>query len=129
MGRCPAEKLEKSTYCAERPYDLVVALLAPKEGLGVSDFYAEVKEYLRSIAVEYVDLGEEMDKVSGAREKFYWYFDAHFSPEGNEFVADVLTRKWGADLRWTSASVIGPGRVCWRDRPAVSVSRPPSCGH
>ena len=67
---------------------LIFLLIPPKEEFTNRNYYSEVRRYLQTLDIKYLDLSQVFDTRDPA--KYYWTTDSHLNEEGNEFVGTRL---------------------------------------
>jgi hypothetical protein len=86
--------LEWQKHANEMRYRLVFVIVPRKpqvEDVGhYPDYYAQVKTFLNSHAIEHVDLTERFREEGLAARDLYWEHDAHFNQSGNLAVGRIL---------------------------------------
>jgi hypothetical protein len=86
--------LEWQKHANENVYRLVFILIPRKHHLDdvehYPDYYSQVKAFLNSHAIAYVDLTERFRKERLSAQNLYWEHDAHLNENGNLAVGSIL---------------------------------------
>jgi hypothetical protein len=86
--------LEWQKHANENLYRLVFVLVPRKEHLAdiahYPDYYSQVKTYLKSHSIEYIDLTERFREERLSAQSLYWKDDGHFNEDGNAVVGRIL---------------------------------------
>ena len=76
-------------HARKMKYSLALVLIEPMTRVG-TDYYREMKPYLRTIGVEYYELTQELKRRGHNPADIYRVGEGHFSDDGNITVGKML---------------------------------------
>jgi hypothetical protein len=72
-------------------YELIFLLIPPKEFANDTGYYEQLREYLKSLSIKYVDISADFKGAKMSKESFYWKLDGHLNSDGNRFIGSRLS--------------------------------------
>jgi len=78
------------TFAAKHGIQLAMVLIPPKVEADNTHWYEELRAFLDTNEIRYIDLAEAFAARKIDTSKIYWYNDSHFNPAGNELVATIV---------------------------------------
>lgn len=81
-------------YSVENDIELTVALIPTKDEADDTNWYEEMREFLRQNKITYVDLTLIFREKGISSKDLYWARDLHLNPFGNKIVAEILINEF-----------------------------------
>jgi len=75
-------------------YELIFILIPSKDHFSDPNHYRSLKTFLRDNDISYYDLAEVFRHAKKRSSELYWGNDLHWSNEGNEFVGELLAKRF-----------------------------------
>jgi hypothetical protein len=81
-----------SEHARDNEYKLVFFLIPPKISFDDGDYFHQVKGWLDSCGIDYVDFALTFKKGGYKVDDLYWRIDGHLNENGNQVVGEQLSR-------------------------------------